>query len=222
MINAVLYSDQIIPENAKVDRRLVDMMKHRGNRICYIPSGPEPNRQFFNERKTYYGQYDIDLSIFYHLDEVHSRSEVDDLLACDAIHLSGGDTVAYLDRIKRSGMLAVLRDSAENGGILIGASAGAILMTPTIAVDALFSGQHPEDISDGAALDLLPFEFFPHLNADPNFLPALLRYSTHTPRPIIGCSDGDGVVVINGNVECIGKPIWISSGEVIPATSSGT
>jgi hypothetical protein len=44
-------------------------------------------------------------------------------------------------------------------------------MTPTIAVDALFSGHHPEDVLDGAALDLLHFEFFPHSDADPNFLP---------------------------------------------------
>ncbi len=109
MINAVLYSDQIIPENAKVDRPACRHDEASRQSHSATSSGPEPNRQFFNERKTYYGQYDIDLSIFYHLDEVHSRSEVDDLLACDAIHLSGGDTVAYLDRIKRSGMLAVLR-----------------------------------------------------------------------------------------------------------------
>ncbi|MBB3149741.1 dipeptidase E [Phyllobacterium trifolii] len=165
-------------------------------------------------------QYDIDLSIFYDLDEVHSRSEVDDLLACDAIHLSGGDTVAFLNRMKRSGMLVVLRDWAENGGILIGTSAGAILMTPTIAVDALFSGQHPEEVLEGGALDLLSFEFFPHLDADPKFLPALLRYSKQTPRTIIGCSDGEGVVVAEGNIECVGKPMWISNGEVVPAQTT--
>jgi hypothetical protein len=40
MINAVFYSDQIIPQNSRVDERLLEMMQGRGNRIGYIPSSP--------------------------------------------------------------------------------------------------------------------------------------------------------------------------------------
>ena len=127
--------------------------------------------------------------------------------------------MAFLNRMKRSGIVAVLRDWGKRGGVLIGTSAGAILMTPTVAVDALFSGRHPEEVLGGAALDLLPFEFFPHLDEDPNFLPALLRYSKHTPRPIIGCSGG--VVPADGNIECLGDPIWIANGQIVPAQTTG-
>lgn len=111
-------------------------------------------------------------------------------------------------------MLDSLRSWALRGGILVGTSAGAILMTPTIAVDALFSGGKPEDVTDGDALNLLPFEFFPHLNAHARYIAELARYSQHIGRPIVAVNDGDGVIVSDGVVECIGKPVWIFEGAI--------
>lgn len=216
MLNLVLYSDQIIAENSAIDIRLLDLIdsKSAGTRIAYVPSGPETERRFFEERKLYYARYSLDLSLFYDLDEPHSAEELEDLFISDAIHLSGGHTGAFLQRLRLSGMLDPLRDWALRGGILIGTSAGAILMTPTIAIDALFFGQRPEEATGGDALNLVPFEFFPHLNAKANYLSELVRYSRHTTRPIIACNDGDGVVVSRGLVEGIGNPIWIADGAV--------
>jgi hypothetical protein len=40
MLNLVLYSDQIIPANEKIDWALVALMEGRGCRIGYILQGP--------------------------------------------------------------------------------------------------------------------------------------------------------------------------------------
>lgn len=214
--NLVLYSDQLFPECSAIDIRLVEMLKARGagNRIAYIASGPEPDRSFFLAGQTYYGRLGLELALFFDLDEPQTADDIAALFASDAIHLAGGHTGGFLERLKRSGMLGPLRDWALSGGILIGVSAGAILMGPTIATDALFVGRRSEDIADGDALDLVPFEFFPHLNDDNAYLPALLRYSASLLRPIVACNDGDGIVVAGGQIECTGSPLWISAGEV--------
>ncbi|MGE6783517.1 Type 1 glutamine amidotransferase-like domain-containing protein [Ensifer adhaerens] len=216
MLNLVLYSDQVHPDCSAIDRRLVEMLRARGggNRIAYVASGPEPDRGFFLAARSYYGRYGLDLSLFFDLDEPQSGEATTDLFASDAIHLSGGHTGGFLERLKRSGMLAPLRDWALSGGNLIGVSAGAILMGPTIAMDALFIGLKPEEITDGDALNLVPFAFFPHLNDDVVYLPELLRYSTKTTRPIVACTDSDGVVVMADRIECLGNPVWISDGAV--------
>ncbi|SFB09732.1 dipeptidase E [Rhizobium sp. NFR07] len=215
MVNLALYSDQIIPENSAIDARLIALLQSQGvgNHIGYVASGPDPSRRFFTERQAYYRRIGLDLSLFHDLDAEPDVSDMDALFACDAIHLSGGHTGGFLARLKRAGMVGPLKEWATRGGVLIGTSAGAILMTPTIAVDALFSDGKPEDVVDGEALNLLPFEFFPHLNGKPNFLPDLVRYSRHTLRPIIACNDGDGLVVSQGQVELIGNPLWIANGE---------
>lgn len=216
MVNLALYSDQIIAENSKIDVRLLDLVtaKTAGARIAYIPSGPEPDRRFFYERKSYYARYNLDLQLFYDPSQPHSAEETAALFSCDAIHLSGGHTGGFLQRLKLSGMLDPLRNWALRGGILIGTSAGAILMTPTIAIDALFSGRAPEDVVGGNALNLLPFEFFPHLNAEANYLAEILRYSIYTKRPIVAVNDGAGIVVSDGIVECFGNPLWIFQGAI--------
>lgn len=196
------------------------MMEARGSgrRIGYIASGPEPDRRFFNGRKIYYAQSGLHLAQFHDLDASHSDQEIEKLLACDAIHLAGGQTGPFLNRLRRSRMLGLLRDWALSGGILVGASAGAILTTPTIATDALFSDRQPEETEDGAALNLVPFEFFPHLGGKPSYLLDLLRYSRNTPRPIVACRDGDGIVVTRGMIECVGQPVWIAAGAVRKAS----
>ncbi|MBY5314733.1 peptidase E [Rhizobium leguminosarum] len=211
MITA-LYSDQVIAENAPMDRRLAALVLARGNRIGYIASGPDPQRAFFDGKRQYYLSYGLSLDPFVDLDALSGDEEINRLFSCDAIHLSGGHTGDFLRRLRRNGMLDKLRSWALDDGILVGTSAGAILMTPTIAVDALFSGGSPDAVQDAAALDLLPFEFFPHLNDDPGYLSALLRYSETTATPILACRDGEGLILGNGLVEIFGAPLTISGG----------
>lgn len=213
-LNLAFYCDQATPDDDAIDRGLLDMLAARGGgrRIAYLPSGPEPDRRFFLERVDHYARLGLDLAIFHDVDEPQSPAALDALFACDAIHLTGGQTAPFLQRLKRSGMLGPLRDWARAGGILVGTSAGAIILTPTIAVDALFTGGRPEDMVDADALGLVPFEFFPHFDEASAQGDALLRYSRASDRPIIACRDGEGLIVTGGAVKCFGKPVWISGG----------
>ena len=138
--------------------------------------------------------------------------DVERLFSSNAIHLSGGHTGHFLQRLRNANVFERLRSWALDDGILIGTSAGAILMTPTIAVDAFFLGQQPSDITDGEALDLVPFEYFPHLNEDESFLPKLLRYSETITHRIVACRDGEGLIVHSDGVEIFGKPLMIFQG----------
>jgi dipeptidase E len=212
-LKAVLYSDQVVAENDRVDRHLLRLMPARP-RIGYLPSAPDPDRRYFREKVAYYGRYGITDLVYVPLDRPLPRETLDDLLACDAIHLSGGSTRAFLARLRQTEMIEPLRRYAAAGGILVGTSAGAILMTPDIAVDALFQGRPPERSADGAGLSLVPFEFFPHLGADPAHLPALVAYSRQNAGPILACRDGDGVIVDAGRTICVGDIVLVEDGTV--------
>lgn len=214
MVNLVMYSDQFIPENDKVDARLLDLFTERGQQIGYVPSGPEPDRRFYRERQEYYARLGLDLSVFFDTSSPFDEASLTTLLDCDAIHLSGGNTRAFLHLLKANGLLGVLAQWTRNGGLLIGTSAGAILMTPTVALDAMFSGEDPKAVHDSGALDLVPFEFFPHLNKSADYMPQLLAYSAETSKRIAACKDGDGVVVNGDAVESVGDIVWITNGAI--------
>ena len=102
MITA-LYSDQVIAENAPMDRQLAALVRARGNRIGYIASGPDPQRAFFDEKQRYYAKYGLVLDLFVDLDALSGDEEINRLFSCDAIHLSGGHTTAprvFLDALR--------------------------------------------------------------------------------------------------------------------------
>jgi dipeptidase E len=214
MMRLVMYSDQVIPENDKVDARLLDLLAERGQHIGYVPSGPESDRRFYRERQNYYAKLGLDLSVFFDTSRPLDEAGLATLLDCDAIHLSGGHTRAFLHILKANSLLGALAEWTRNGGLLIGTSAGAILMTPTVALDAMFSGEDPKAVRDSGALDLVPFEFFPHLNKSADYLPQLLAYSTETSRRIAACRDGDGIVVNGDVVESVGDIVWITNGAI--------
>jgi dipeptidase E len=111
-------------------------------------------------------------------------------------------------------MLAPLRQYAARGGVLIGVSAGAILMTPDIATAALCGDEPLEGETDLAALHLVDFAFVPHFGEIPCDLVALQAYSRSRQAVLYACRDGDGIVVEDDQVKCIGDVLVIVNGEL--------
>ncbi|MEL7515529.1 MAG: Type 1 glutamine amidotransferase-like domain-containing protein [Pseudomonadota bacterium] len=212
-----MYSDQVIAENQKVDAVLLDLMAARGRAVGYITSGPEPDRRFFREKEAYYDRLGLSLTVFFDTQRRPQEAELNLLFDCDAIHLPGGDTRAFLKQLRDCDLLAHLADWAKRGGLLIGASAGAIMMTPTVALDAVFTDEDPLAVNSGRSLGLVPFEFFPHLNKSSYYLPKLLSYSERSQNRIAACRDGDGLVINDGQVCCVGDIVWIENGAVVEA-----
>lgn len=51
MKKLVLYSDQEIPENAKVDEKLLALLNKPNPVIGYIPSASDPERKFYELKR---------------------------------------------------------------------------------------------------------------------------------------------------------------------------
>jgi dipeptidase E len=209
----VFYSDQIIPENRKVDAALRAMLPANAT-LGFVPSGDDTDRKWFEARRRYYA--DSGLRLVHAHDPIsRDRRTLAALLSCDAIHLSGGNTAEFLRRLVQAQLVEPLRNYARDGGTLIGASAGAILMTPTIALDALFSDQDPVPADNCDALSLVDFEFFPHLGNEQSYLPRLLAYSRVCERQILACPDGCGVVLCDGELQLIGDGLAVRDGVAV-------
>jgi dipeptidase E len=213
MRRLVLYSDQIEPETDKVDQELVALLGRSNPTVGYIPSSVGAYREHYYEaRRVYYARLGMTLAVDFGLDQNYDPSRLEALLACDAIHLSGGNTYYFLHWLRQRDMLAPLREYVARGGVLIGVSAGAVLMTPDIAT-AAFGGDEPlEGETDLAALHLVDFAFVPHFKETPSALVAVQAYSRRCQVPVYACRDGDGIVVVDDQVKCIGDITVIVDG----------
>lgn len=192
----VFYSE-ILVGNSQMDRAVYGLIGKRRPKIGYISSETDKERKYFQEVKDYYSKYSFSEFLYFDLDEEYSLQTKKSLTACDAIHLSGGNTYHFLYHIKRRKFVPFLKNYARNRGVLIGISAGAIIMTPIIAITTLFKDE-PEDenklgIKDFSALNLVNFEFFPHLGTAGKEK-RVREYSKKTHRFIYACEDGMGII----------------------------
>lgn len=209
----VFYSE-ILARNSLMDRDVYGLIGKNKPKIGYLSSETDKERKYFQEVKDYYQKYGFLEFLYFDLDREYDPSIKKKLAHCDAIHLSGGNTYHFLHHIKRRGFTSFLRDYAKSRGVLIGISAGAIIMTSTITTTTLFKGE-PEDenklgVKDFSAINLVNFEFFPHFG-DPSEKKKLVEYSKKRGKVIYACEDGTGIIVdgkktiFYGTVRCFLK-----------------
>ncbi|HWQ07547.1 MAG TPA: Type 1 glutamine amidotransferase-like domain-containing protein [Holophaga sp.] len=198
-LRLALYSDQQEPGNPAMDRRLAALLGMPRPRIGYVASGPDPDRRWYQRKVEHYARLGMDMTVF---QGPGDPAGADDLLwTCDGIHLSGGNTFAFLGWLREQGVLPRLRQYALEGGVLIGESAGAILMTPDARSAALCGDEAAGTPEDAQALGLVPFRFWPHAGSGTG--PA--RQAILQPFPdIFACPDGSGIIVDGASIETFG------------------
>ena len=215
MRKLVLYSEQMLPETEAIDQRLLALMGKAKPRIGFIPSVGDPDGKYYRDRQAYYAQYGADLCECLNLDRGYNPKQVQALMACDAIHLSGGNTFYFLYCLQVRGLLTSLRKYVARGGMLVGVSAGAILMTPDVSTAMLCDDTLIEELEDYSGLGLVEFAFVPHFGETNATVSDLKTYSKRNNITAYGCPDGAGIVVDGHRIECIGDILVVESGQEI-------
>lgn len=199
----MLYSDQVIEENKKVDDELLKLLDKENASIGYIPSASESSRKYYNQKVEYYRKLGINNLQYFDIDEEYNEYEFNKIFNYDAIHLSGGNTFNFLHLLRKRDLLGSLNKYVYNGGILIGVSAGSILTTKTIEI-ARFCDENHVGITNYNALGIIDFEFMPHWNENAKYYGLLKEYSVSKSTTIYACKDGDGIVVNGEEIKFIG------------------
>ncbi|HEY40793.1 MAG TPA: type 1 glutamine amidotransferase-like domain-containing protein [Dehalococcoidia bacterium] len=209
MKKLVLYSDQIPSISEKIDNELVTMLGKTNPIIGYIPSCADPQRKYYQERQAYYARLGMDLKVYFELDKEYHPELLEPLLSCDAIHLSGGNTYYFLHWLRRRNMMDTLVQYVAQGGVLIGVSAGSILMTPDITTSSLCGDEINEGETDFSGMGLVSFAFVPHFGDRPTSLEDVKKYSQDKQMIVYAARDSGGVIVTEDKVNCIGDVIKI-------------
>ncbi len=209
MKKLVLYSDQIPPLTDEIDRELKNLFGKAEPRIGFIPSASDTERKYFNDRKAFYSRLGMNLAVYFDLGIEWNPRQREVLFDCDAIHLSGGNTYSFLVWLRRRNMIDFLVDYVEKGGVLIGVSAGSILMTPDISTSAVCGDEVPEGMIDFAGLGLVDFSFLPHFGDIAATLDDIKRYSQEKHTRVYVAKDSGGIVIDGDKVKIIGDVIEV-------------
>jgi len=200
-----LYNDQLIPANARIDERLMSLIGRSRPSVGHVAAGRDPRGYWFQRKAAYYAALGARLTEAVVMAAPPDAADWERLAGCDAIHLSGGNTFYFLRALRARGWLPKLREYVANGGVLIGVSAGAIMMTPEISSARLCGDRKVRDLDDLSALALVDFSFAPHFTAGRGWMRKLGDHARRTGRVVHGCSDGDGIIVDGDTIEPFGK-----------------
>jgi len=109
MKKLVLHSDQI-QGYKKVDLAFMELLGKKGPRLAYIPSQSDLQRKYFNQKVEWYKQFGINDLLYFDVNKEYDENKIDELLACDAIFLSGGNTYYFFNSLKKREFLPKLRE----------------------------------------------------------------------------------------------------------------
>lgn len=208
-MNLIFYSGGTGRENKHLAEATAQMLSGKLNpRVTFVPVHGEDaavEYRAFMKRFTAFGLNNFNCIA---LDEKWTKKMEQDLLSSDAIFLGGGNTFYFLKHIRERGLIPKLRSFVKRGGLLLGLSAGSILMTPSIqtaAVPSMDSDDNEVDLQEWNALGLVPFEFSPHYYSSRSADKELMEYSKTISHPVYACADGQGIVVQGKEIRFVGR-----------------
>jgi dipeptidase E len=206
-MNLVLYSGGAPRDNRVLAQEVSKLLAQAEEPLLsFIPSDERDMEEDFEDFKAQFPQG----RFRFRLVPIHrpmSPKRMKELLASDAIFLGGGNTFYFLQTLRARGLLPRLKNYVKRGGLLMGLSAGSILMTPSIktaSVPSLDADDNYVGLTNLKALGLVPFEFSPHYVPTREVDAELRAYSALLDHPIYAAKDGGGIVVKNGRIRRVG------------------
>lgn len=185
---------------------LAKEISSRGNKVAYISSDPQGvDRPYYKSTMADYSQISADIKVdYFDLSSNFSDETLTQLPShYGTIYLSGGNTYVFMDSARKRNIKPMLKKHLESNGLIIGASAGAIMMTPSIDL----AGTEDENIPgfmDGAGFSFVDFEFHPHFKQNQGELVFLSEYRKKKNRKLYVCSDRSGLFYSEGKIKLFG------------------
>lgn len=206
-----LLSQPSSPNALIVISRVLSEVAATKPKVGYIASAPDPKREYFSQTQQLYRKLNVQMSVYLELESEFTQTALNALLDCDVIHLSGGDTQRFLQAVKQRKLIAVFQAFVENGGAIVGVSAGAMLLTPSIASAALCGDKVTDQQSALSALNLVDFQFVPHVTQDQLIDSEFQQQLNLLKSRTYLCADNDALLQVGKNLLVYGAPSLIEN-----------
>ncbi len=178
----------------------------RGMKVAYISSSPQSgDRPYYQSTIADYTAISPDIRVdYFDLSDAFTDEMLATLPSYAAIYLSGGNTFTFMDSARKRGLQTILEQHLANDGVLIGASAGSIMCTPSIEL-AKFGDENEVGMTDFSGFGFIDFEFHPHFNDESREREQLAEYQRTHAQEIYTCKDGAGIHVSDPGIEVFGE-----------------
>lgn len=206
----ILLSDLVFTKTKTLNENLRQAFEGSNLRMGFIPSKTTSKKKYEERVLAHYRWLGIRDFVYFDLDEGFEPGRLGELLACDIIHLDGGNPQRFQRNLVKRDFRRVLTDFLSDGGILIGMSAGALQLGPDIGLAEVVEGREFLREDEFHGLGFVDFYVAPHWG-NPRFSytrESVEAFARKRGKVVYLCEDGGGIFVedeirLVGKVECV-------------------
>ena len=147
-------------------------------------------RKLFKKLKAVLNEVDISVEEYAKVKSIFKDADV--------IYFTGGNSFFLIDQLRKTGVDQLLMEELENGKMMIGESAGAIVCSPTISYIEQMD-KKPENYSqkDDTGLNLIDFYILPHYLTAPFKNITAKIFDNYSDLKICPINNKQGVLIDN-------------------------
>lgn len=189
----ILHSDQSLALTGQRDTEIIRSLSGKRNpRILYLPSASNSRQKVFDEKKAYYERIGFSNVELFEPENMSLEKRQLILETADVVHLSGGEIIPFAQRIRETSCDQLLKTFLQRGGVVVGVSAGAMVLGSTFKSASLF-----KERGQFHGVGLYDFEIIPHANEIFQRNDLLKAFSNQHKINVYAMNDG-GIIVIHG------------------------
>ena len=121
----------------------------------------------------------------------------------DIIYICGGDSVKLINDIKEYKIDKLLLEAYNNGTVLAGMSAGAILLSNKVFSDSLIIREESDKYEFIKGLNFIDLNFCPHYNLDPKKTKDLEEYLSKNNEEVYSLENNTALKIIDDKISII-------------------
>jgi dipeptidase E len=182
-------------------------------KLCFVPAQQEGSEQEFHQiKKDFKIKLKYNSVVFSPLESLTTSEVKENIINSDVLFLGGGNTFDFFENLQKKKLFSTLKKFLKEGKLIVGLSAGGILLTPSLMMACYPSkdaDEYNSNLKNLKGFNLLPFEVCPHYKNSAQMNKDLTTYSALHDLPIYGIRDGGFISLDDtGNFYSSGTPMF--------------
>ena len=191
-------------ETKEIDEEIVKMTDKEHPNFLFIGLASSHADSYYDTMKKIYKNLGCETVYLKKSNLVNNPDIVKDkIMNADIIYICPGDTVKLLDHVKEYKLEKLLLDAYNNGTVLVGNSAGAILLTDKGYSDSLIYRNESDKHEFINGLGFVNLSFCPHYHSNPIKTKELEEYLSKHDEEIYSLEDKTALKIEDDKISII-------------------
>ncbi len=191
-------------ETDAIDKRVVELTDKANPNFLFIGLASSFSDSYYDTMKRIYKDLGCTCAYLKKKNILNNRDIVEKKISdADIIYFCGGDTIKLVNDLKEYDLVSLLKKAYDNGTILVGMSAGAIMLSKEGYSDSLKLRDEADKYTFVEGLDFIDIAICPHYSNVVGKKEELKEDLKGTDKKVYSLDNGTALISIDNNISFI-------------------